>query len=197
MAWKIEFSVDDIDLSIQTQTGFFGLFSNNPKETLGFSPHDPQIIRMIKDRDPRLFDILTQALNKVDELALVGWSQHPLWWEMAGRRRLDGLEYKLKTISQSQYASPEQRKRALETLAHPHHKQGTTHARKNQFRRIYQERLLALINRDGLACAKCHTYNDLTIDHIMPVSKGGTDDLDNLQLLCRSCNSSKGDRIDE
>ncbi len=35
---------------------------------------------------------------------------------------------------------------------------------------------------------------DLTIDHIAPLSKGGTDDLDNLRFLCRSHNSKKGDR---
>ena len=34
----------------------------------------------------------------------------------------------------------------------------------------------------------------MTIDHIVPQSKGGTDHLDNLQLLCAACNSMKGDR---
>ena len=34
----------------------------------------------------------------------------------------------------------------------------------------------------------------MTIDHIVPRSKGGADHLDNLQLLCGACNSMKGDR---
>src|SRR5579859_8005251 len=34
----------------------------------------------------------------------------------------------------------------------------------------------------------------LTIDHIYPRSRGGTEDAENFQLLCKSCNSSKNDR---
>ena len=37
-------------------------------------------------------------------------------------------------------------------------------------------------------------FNKLTIDHIRPRSRGGTDDPSNLQVLCRKCNSSKKDR---
>lgn len=38
---------------------------------------------------------------------------------------------------------------------------------------------------------------ELTIDHIYPVALGGTNDLSNLQTLCRQCNSAKGARIVE
>lgn len=41
-------------------------------------------------------------------------------------------------------------------------------------------------------CVNCESYKDLTVDHIYPVSKGGSDEIDNLQTLCRSCNSKKG-----
>ena len=36
--------------------------------------------------------------------------------------------------------------------------------------------------------------NRLSVDHIIPRRRGGTDDLENLQILCRACNSRKKDR---
>ncbi|THA43278.1 HNH endonuclease [Streptomyces sp. A1136] len=36
-----------------------------------------------------------------------------------------------------------------------------------------------------------HAATDLTVDHIVPRSKGGSDQPDNLRVLCRACNSSK------
>ena len=47
-------------------------------------------------------------------------------------------------------------------------------------------------------CAGCDVhfpYRNLTIDHIIPTSKGGADIDENKQLLCQSCNSMKGNRM--
>jgi len=52
----------------------------------------------------------------------------------------------------------------------------------------------AVWDRDDWRCRHCNTHKNLTVDHIVPLSKGGTDDLDNLQTLCGPCNSRKGDR---
>lgn len=43
-------------------------------------------------------------------------------------------------------------------------------------------------------CAHCSSTQNLEIDHIYPYSKGGTHDRENLQCLCRKCNSKKRDQ---
>lgn len=52
-----------------------------------------------------------------------------------------------------------------------------------------------VFKRDSYRCVKCGSDSDLTIDHEKPKSKGGGNEIDNLQTMCRSCNSSKGARI--
>ena len=44
-------------------------------------------------------------------------------------------------------------------------------------------------------CLCCGSDNKLTEDHIVPIAKGGTNDISNLQPLCMSCNASKQDKI--
>ena len=54
---------------------------------------------------------------------------------------------------------------------------------------------LLVWSRDGGACVKCGSRSDLHFDHIIPLAKGGGDHAENIQLLCRSCNLSKKDRL--
>ena len=44
-------------------------------------------------------------------------------------------------------------------------------------------------------CKQLFFPNELTVDHITPWSKGGRTVLSNAQLLCRACNSAKGNRL--
>lgn len=53
----------------------------------------------------------------------------------------------------------------------------------------------AVYARDGHACLHCGTTESLSLDHIHPYSLGGQDTLENLQTLCRRCNSRKGARV--
>jgi 5-methylcytosine-specific restriction endonuclease McrA len=62
----------------------------------------------------------------------------------------------------------------------------------------------ALLLRDGAACAYCGLalgtglpYSRPTLDHVIPVSRGGSNALTNMVLACKPCNRAKADRMPE
>jgi hypothetical protein len=57
----------------------------------------------------------------------------------------------------------------------------------------------AVILRDGPACRYCGAilvlpWQTVTLDHLTPISKGGSNEVSNLVIACSHCNSSKGGR---
>ncbi len=63
----------------------------------------------------------------------------------------------------------------------------------------YQSRFIPKHIRDKVLsvgkCKLCGSDQNLEVDHIIPFSLGGSNDLNNLQCLCKSCNLSKGNKI--
>jgi hypothetical protein len=55
----------------------------------------------------------------------------------------------------------------------------------------------AVLKRDHYRCQLCKkTGVELEVDHILPVSRGGTDRFDNLRTLCWPCNRKRGNKLD-
>jgi len=56
-------------------------------------------------------------------------------------------------------------------------------------------RVLALQGNECAGCGKSFYEHKYEIDHVVPVSLGGDTVIENIQLLCRSCNATKRDKI--
>jgi hypothetical protein len=50
-------------------------------------------------------------------------------------------------------------------------------------------------NRDKGRCVECGSQGNLEFDHIIPISKGGSNTARNIQLLCERCNRTKSNKI--
>lgn len=58
------------------------------------------------------------------------------------------------------------------------------HVTDKEIRRLYSQ-----------PCAACGSMEDQSVDHIIPLSRGGRHSIGNLMTLCRSCNASKSARF--
>lgn len=59
---------------------------------------------------------------------------------------------------------------------------------------LYLRDLRKIILKDDSKCIKCESSEKLHLDHIHPISKGGKNDISNIQILCGKCNMKKGNR---
>jgi hypothetical protein len=50
--------------------------------------------------------------------------------------------------------------------------------------------------RDGGKCVNCGSKRHLEYDHELPVSKGGSDTVNNIRILCKQCNRKKSGKIE-
>jgi HNH endonuclease len=60
---------------------------------------------------------------------------------------------------------------------------------------VTSEVRIAVWRRDQGKCVRCHSRERLEYDHIIPVSKGGSNTERNIELLCEACNRAKSDAI--
>ena len=78
-----------------------------------------------------------------------------------------------------------------------HHEKWKINNTKSDISKALRDRIL---ERDNYTCQYCgkSRWKDevkLEVDHIIPISKGGTDDINNLTTSCRKCNRKKMNRI--
>lgn len=139
-------------------------------------------------RNRLAWDILVAFSNKVDELRERQKKLETIKVEQELYRNY------LHTVLQAtdEYNQRKAREAVLRGLI------GSLFAKKDSQRGFSTEQRRLLWNTSATRkCEGCHrslSWDDFTLDHIDPHSKGGKSRLENAALMCRSCNSSKGNR---
>ena len=80
-------------------------------------------------------------------------------------------------------------------------KNSEEYRRKAERQRVTDRLRYQIMRRDGFRCQLCGASQadgvKLHVDHIIPISKGGTSDERNLRTLCDRCNLGKGDLLED
>lgn len=83
--------------------------------------------------------------------------------------------------------------------SHPHVKKAAQVNRRGKERnaggRISGKERELLFATAKNRCLKCGSEHKLSLDHIVPVALGGKTEFSNMQVLCMSCNMSKGTKV--
>ncbi len=125
--------------------------------------------RNVRERERR-----QQKLEHYREIGRNSYERH------AEERRKNSLEYYKQHPEKSVAASNRRRARKLAS--------GGSHSEEEW------ESLKAFYDYKCLRCGKREPEIQLTRDHVIPLTQGGTDSIDNVQPLCARCNSKKNNK---
>lgn len=135
--------------------------------------------------------------NKIAKEILFGfYANVDKMFTKGSKTNLEGLSEYKESIQRSTDSAPNRLTRS-QILNELLSRIFTTKKDKDRTFSTLQKRILWNKIKDDPKCLNCDTllsWNDVTIDHILPWSKGGKTDLNNGQILCTKCNSSKGNR---
>lgn len=175
---------------------------------VGFNLADPEIAESISSNRSDIICILKDIAGVAHRLITeipglqhaigLGWEYH----KMGGTEHFDEYKAMLRRLAENPFVYEDDKESVTRQLQEIRQSETTAETkrvlvarRRSDFDKERDRLMLALIERDGCHCARCGSAENLTIDHVIPISKGGSDELSNLQLLCQSHNSAKGDRI--
>lgn len=121
------------------------------------------------------FELLT--MNQWEATDPTAWARERLRYDGFMSRKLTALAYL---------------ERELTTLYPPRN------LRRMEAQNAIKLHRAAVLERDGYVCGICGeniAEGDVSIDHIIPITRGGGDNIENLQPAHKSCNSRKGNRV--
>ena len=106
------------------------------------------------------------------------------WYDY--KRRPDVMERARKHTREWQKRNPEQHRIATQV------RRARTRGNGGSFTK---EEWVSVCEKYGNMCLRCGKKTILTIDHVVPLVLGGSNYIENIQPLCKSCNSKKGESV--
>lgn len=111
---------------------------------------------------------------------------------LAGKMKSCGCSARLSGKDNHFYKHGQYNTPAYQSMVHFTRK---TQMKENGYHKVTQTQLDSKFESLGNICIYCCEKAKLTVDHLLPISKGGPHTLSNLLPACHSCNSSKGNRL--
>lgn len=206
MSWECRYT--DKESNIDFTLSHTYLWGRGAIRSAGFVISD-ELLNAIENRDPEIFEILEAATKNHELVFFIKDLQSGDFLEetidMVGGESNLRTKLEAALACDSPLISPRNRELAqhylsrldtrIRDLEQAEAEKSYTEKRRKRFNKVRAGLMLKVIERDGYQCTKCGGTDDLSLDHIHPLSKGGSDDLENLQILCRKHNSQKNNRI--
>ncbi len=120
-------------------------------------------------------------------------NQKPTYLQKLVRSQIKNF---IEQINENKQVSKPKQKRVVKAIISNSTSIKTKHKKTSRY--ISKSTRVSVFHRDKYKCVFCgHSSQQvaLQIDHIIPFSQGGSNQIDNLQTLCVDCNQGKSDRI--
>lgn len=174
-------------------------------ELVGFDVGDPDVVDLILNRDPAIFDFLIDAVTNIKDIADLMWADEGYFTQAILPRKYEDDLGALRTrvehlltvaekfeASESAVENLHGTLRWLDAQELKQAKKAAAKVVRREYQRDYEKLFMQVGRRDGFCCVVCGTSTDLTIDHKLAVANGGKNDPENLQLMCMTHNREKG-----
>lgn len=130
---------------------------------------DPEWVARNKERQQKRFSALSEEEKRV---------YHDKGYEWQKKKMVEDVEYRNRKNFQTNRKNVKRNRLKTQSVS-----------------RITYNEWIALCDKYENVCLRCkRNHVELTLDHVIPLSRGGTDTIDNIQPLCRSCNSRKNNK---
>lgn len=146
---------------------------------------------------------VAKIIKAIEGKELLDWEKYDCGYYLGGEYLLDRYLWQVDSKIKNQYTEAQIRLLILEVLDSERTKferlsrkfSKTICSSSLNRQQLSEEVRVFVWRRDGGKCASCGGQERLEYDHIIPVSKGGSNTERNIQLLCERCNRLKGSKI--